>query len=81
MYIQLENGLNEIFKPGKLNFLMFLGFLLVISNQIRQKNFNISSQYDHIYQIFQVLLVLADSLECIDSKTTKFFIGDHFKVI
>ena len=29
MYIQLENGLNEIFKPGKLNFLMFLGFYLV----------------------------------------------------
>ena len=29
MYIQLENDLNEILKPGKLNFLMFLGFYLV----------------------------------------------------
>ena len=79
MYIQLENGLNEILKPGKLNFLMFLGFYLVISDQIRQKYFKIFCHYDHIYQFFQVLLVLVDSLECIDSKTTKFSIGDPFQ--
>ena len=61
-----------------MNILVFLGFYLVITDQIRQKYFNIFCHYDHIYQIFQVLLVLVDSLECIDSKTTKFFIGDPF---
>ena len=58
---------------------MFLGFYLVISDHIRQKYFNIFCHCDHIYQIFHVFLVLVDSLGCIDSKTTKFFIGDPFQ--
>ena len=79
MYIQLENGLSEIFNPGKLSFLMFLGYTVVGFDLKIGKYFHIFGHYGHIVQFFQVVLVPADSLKCVDSKNTQYFGADSFQ--
>ena len=53
--------------------------IVAIFDPIGQKHFDIFGNYGYIFQLFQVLLVIVDSLKCIDFKTAQFYVADPYK--